>query len=177
MDTIADPDRAKESLDTLSEVPVLFAKAQLEAGADAIVWADHATGDLIRNTMYRDFLLWRHQELVPQVPSPVILHCCGRSLDRIEYFRETPFAMYHFESANAPEKMVEGAEGKIRLAGNINNPQILMQKGPEEVRQEVQRAIDAGVDIIAPECAVPLQTPVRNLKTIVEVCKDNQRTP
>ena len=85
--------------------------------------------------------------------------------------------MYHFESANAPEKMVEGAEGKIRLAGNINNPQILMQKGPEEVRQEVQRAIDAGVDIIAPECAVPLQTPVRNLKTIVEVCKDNQRTP
>ncbi len=177
MDTIADPDRAKESLDTLSEVPVLFAKAQLEAGADAIVWADHATGDLIRNTMYRDFLLWRHQELVPQVPSPVILHCCGRSLDRIEYFRETPFAMYHFESANAPEKMVEGAEGKIRLAGNINNPQILMQKGPEEVRQEVQRAIDAGVDIIAPECAVPLQTPVRNLKTIVEVCKDNQRSP
>ena len=46
MDTIADPDRAKESLDTLSEVPVLFAKAQLEAGADAIVWADHATGDV-----------------------------------------------------------------------------------------------------------------------------------
>ena len=175
MDTIADPDRVRKSLDTLSEVPILFAKAQLEAGADAIVWADHATGDLIRNTMYRDFLLWRHQELVPQVPAPVILHCCGRSLDRIEYFRETPFAMYHFESANDPEKMVSGAEDKIRLAGNINNPQLLMQKTPADVRTEVQRVIDAGVDIIAPECAVPLQTPVENLKTIVAVCEDNRR--
>ena len=175
MDTIADPDRVRKSLDTLSEVPILFAKAQLEAGADAIVWADHATGDLIRNTMYRDFLLWRHKELVPQVPCPVILHCCGRSLDRIEYFRETGFDMYHFESANAPEKMVADAEGKIRLAGNINNPQVLMQQTPAEVRVEVQRAIDAGVDIIAPECAVPLQTPVENLKTIVEVCKENRR--
>ena len=175
MDTIADPDRVRKSLDTLSEVPILFAKAQLEAGADAIVWADHATGDLIRNTMYRDFLLWRHQELVPQVPAPVILHCCGRSLDRIEYFRETPFSMYHFESANAPEKMVAGADDKIRLAGNLNNPQLLMQKTPEDVRVEVQRVIDAGVDIIAPECAVPLQTPVENLKTIVAVCEDNRR--
>ena len=33
--------------------------------------------------------------------------------------------------------------------------------------------IDAGVDIITPECAVPLQTPVNNLKTIVEVCQNN----
>ena len=175
MDTLANPERVRRSLNLLSDVPILFAKAQLDAGADAIVWADHATGDLIRNTMYRDFLLWRHQELVQLVPAPVILHCCGRSLDRIEFFRETGFDMYHFESANAAEKMVDAADGKIRLAGNINNPQILLQKGPEEVRLEVERAIDAGVDIIAPECAVPLQTPVNNLMTIVEVCKEHQR--
>ena len=176
MDTLADPERVRRSLDALSEVPIMFAKAQLDAGADAIVWADHATGDLIRNTMYRDFLLWRHQALVPQVPAPVILHCCGRSLDRIEFFRDAGFDMYHFESANGAEKMVDGAQGKIRLAGNINNPEVLMQQGPAEVRAEVQRAIDAGVDIIAPECAVPLQTPVQNLKTIVEVCRENART-
>ncbi len=176
MDTLADPERVRRSLDALSEVPILFAKAQLEAGADAIVWADHATGDLIRNTMYRDFLLWRHQALVPQVPAPVILHCCGRSLDRIEFFRDAGFDMYHFESANGAEKMVDGAQGKIRLAGNISSPEVLMQQGPDKVRAEVQRAIDAGVEIIGPECAVPLQTPVQNLKTIVEVCRENART-
>lgn len=179
LDTLMDPDRVNRSLDALSQVPIAFAKAQLEAGADAIVWADHATGDLVRNTMYRDFLLHRHQELIPQVtfpdgtPAPVILHCCGKSLDRIKYFREAGFAVYHFESANAAEDMVALTEGKVKLAGNINNPVTLFARGPEEVRAEAQRAIDAGVDIIAPECAVPLQTRVANLKAIVETCTDN----
>ena len=179
LDTLADPDRVRLSLETLAPVPVVYARAQLEAGADAIVWADHTTGDLVRNTMYRDFLLPHHQELIPQVtcpdgtPAPVILHCCGKTLDRIQYFREAGFSAYHFESANDPYQMVAGAEGRVKLAGNVNNPITLFTRGPEEARFEAQRAIDAGVDIIAPECAVPLQTPVANLKEIVQTCIDN----
>ncbi len=172
-DTIMDPDRVRKSLETLAPVPLVYATAQLEAGADAIVWADHATGDLVRNTMYRDFLLPHHQELVPQVDAPVILHCCGRTLDRVEYFNEAGFSCYHFESANAPELMVEKAAGKMKLTGNVNNPITLYARGPAEARAEAQAAIDAGVDIIAPECAVPLQAPVANLKAIVETCIDN----
>ena len=172
-DTIMDPDRVRKSLETLAPVPLAYATAQLEAGADAIVWADHATGDLVRNTMYRDFLLPHHQELVPQVDAPVILHCCGRTLDRVEYFSEAGFACYHFESANAPDLMVEKAAGKMKLTGNVNNPITLYARGPAEARAEAQAAIDAGVDIIAPECAVPLQAPVANLKAIVETCIDN----
>ncbi len=178
-DTIMDPDRVNRSLEVLSPVPVVFANAQLEAGADAIVWADHTTGDLVRNTMYRDFLLHRHQALMPQVkfpdgtPAQVILHCCGKTLDRVQYFRQAGFTAYHFESANPPDEMVAGAAGQVKLAGNINNPVTLFSRGPEEARAEAQRAIDAGVDIIAPECAVPLQTPVANLKEIVQTCIDN----
>ena len=175
MDTLADPDRVRRSLDTLQQVPILFAKAQLEAGADAIVWADHATGDLVRNTMYRDFLLPMHQQLVPQVPAPVILHCCGPTLDRIQYFREGGFKAFHFESQVNPTKAKAEAAGKIKLAGNVNNPVTLFSRGPAEVRFEAQRAIDAGIDIIAPECAVPLQTTLENLKEIVQTCEDNRK--
>jgi [methyl-Co(III) methanol-specific corrinoid protein]:coenzyme M methyltransferase len=132
-------------------------------------------------TMYRDFLLPIHQQLIPQVtfpdgsPAPVILHCCGKSLDRIQYFREAGFAVYHFESANAAEAMVEGAGGMVKLAGNVNNPITLFSGTPEDAWREAQRAIDAGVDIIAPECAVPLQTPIANLKAIWETCQANPR--
>ena len=174
LDTLLDPDRVRKSLDTLMPVPIAFAKAQLEAGADAIVWADHATGDLVRNTMYRDFLLPLHQQLIPQVPAPVILHCCGPTLDRIQFFREAGFVAFHFESQVPPDKAVAETEGKIKLAGNVNNPVTLFSKGPAEVRFEAQRAIDAGVNIIAPECAVPLQTTVENLKEIVQTCEDNR---
>jgi len=174
-DTLIDPDRVRQSLETLKQVPLLFAKAQLEAGADAIVWADHATGDLVRNTMYRDFLLPYHQELIPQVPAPVILHCCGPTLDRIQFFREAGFVAFHFESQVAPDKAMAETAGKIKLAGNINNPVTLFSRGPAEVRLEAQRAIDAGVHIIAPECAVPLQTSIANLREIVQTCEDNRR--
>ncbi len=173
--TLKNPDRVRRSLEVLKVVPLVFARAQIEAGADAIVWADHATGDLIRATMYRDFLLPLHKELIPQVAAPVILHCCGPTADRIQYFREVGFAAFHFESKVTPERAVREAGGKLRLAGNINNPQTLLTCGPAEVRAEAQRAIDAGVDIISPECAVPLATPVANLKAIVETCADNQR--
>lgn len=173
--TLKNPDRVRRSLEVLKVVPLAFAQAQIEAGADAIVWADHATGDLIRATMYRDFLLPLHKELIPQVAAPVILHCCGPTADRIQYFREVGFAAFHFESQVAPERAVREAGGKLRLTGNVNNPATLLNCGPAEVRVEAQRAIDAGVDIISPECAVPLGTPVANLKEIVRTCEDNRR--
>jgi uroporphyrinogen-III decarboxylase len=56
--------------------------------------------------------------------------------------------------------------GRISLVGNINNPETLFSKGPEEVRSEVYRNLDAGVDMVGPECAIPLQTAIENLKEI-----------
>jgi [methyl-Co(III) methanol-specific corrinoid protein]:coenzyme M methyltransferase len=53
------------------------------------------------------------------------------------------------------------------LVGNVNNPQTLLQGTPEDVRKQVRYAIEAGVNIIAPECAVPLTTPIENLKALV----------
>jgi MtaA/CmuA family methyltransferase len=174
MDTLLDPDRVRRSLDTLKEVPVVFARAQLEVGADAILWADHVTGDLVSSKMYREYLLPLHRELLPQIPSEIILHCCGPTLDRIRLFCDAGFNTFHFESQVQPNDAVAEAAGRMTLAGNINNPVTLYKRGPREVNIEAQRAIDAGVDIIAPECAIPLQTPLENLREIVRTCQVNE---
>jgi [methyl-Co(III) methanol-specific corrinoid protein]:coenzyme M methyltransferase len=60
----------------------------------------------------------------------------------------------------------------MSLVGNINNPTTLLRGTPEDVRQQVRYSVAAGVDIIAPECAVPLQTPLRNLRAIVEAAQE-----
>ena len=124
----------------------------------------------MRNTVYRDFLLPVHQEIVCQVAAPVILHCCGPTADRIGYFREAGFAAFHFESQVPAALAVAEARG-MRLAGNVNGPQTLLHGTPEQVRAEARLAIAAGVDLIAPECAVPLPTPNRNLRAIVDECR------
>ena len=52
--------------------------------------------------------------------------------------------------------------------GNLNNPELLLKGTPLQVRQAAVEAHEAGVDIIAPECAVPLTTPTVNLQAIAE---------
>ena len=60
---------------------------------------------------------------------------------------------------------------RISLVGNINNPETLYAKGPEEVHREVVRNLDAHVPLIGPECAIPLQTSIENLKEIPRTVK------
>jgi [methyl-Co(III) methanol-specific corrinoid protein]:coenzyme M methyltransferase len=166
--TLADPDRARRSLDALKGVTIAFAKAQMQAGADVICLADHATGGMVSPLMYRDMLLPLHKEIIAEAACPMVLHCCGNTDDRIAYFAEAGFDAYHFESQVNLERAVEMCRGRMALIGNINNPSVLLNGTEEDVRAACLRAIDAGVDILAPECAVPLTTPTRNLKILAE---------
>ena len=81
-------------------------------------------------------------------------------------------AAFHFDSRNDPTEAMKAVDGKIRLVGNINNPTTLYARGPNEVREEVFKALNAGVQIIAPECAIPLKTKAENLIEIPVAVED-----
>jgi len=173
--TLLEPDKVNRSLDVLKEVTIAFAKAQMQAGADVICLADHATGGMVSPRAYRDLLLPRHQQIVAEIGCPIILHCCGNTTDRISYFAQAGFDCYHLESQVKIETALALVAGRMTLMGNINNPHLLMDGTPEEVAQACQQAIDSGIRILSPECAVPLTTPTRNLQTLVNVA-ERQRT-
>jgi len=170
--TVDDPDMVMRSLHKLKEISVLFGEAQIAAGADALTFPDHATGDLVSGEYYKRFLLEIHQEMAERLKVPLILHICGNTLDRMDYIAQSGMASFHFDSKNDPQKAMEIVNGRIGLVGNINNPETLYARGPEEVRQEVYRCLDAGVSMIAPECAVPLATKLENLMEIPRAVKD-----
>ena len=56
----------------------------------------------------------------------------------------------------------------MSLMGNVNNPEALLHGTPEEVAAQARYAIKAGVNVIGPECAIPLRTPLENLRAITE---------
>jgi [methyl-Co(III) methanol-specific corrinoid protein]:coenzyme M methyltransferase len=170
-----DPGQTMEVLDRLKEATIQFGVAQMEAGADAVTLPDHATGDLVSAEYYKRFLQDMHTEFVDQIPIPIILHICGRTVDRMGYIAQTGMAAFHYDSKNEPEESVEAVDGGIALVGNINNPETLYAKGPKDVRTEVYRNLDAGVQLIAPECAIPLQTTIENLKEIPRAVQDWHR--
>jgi [methyl-Co(III) methanol-specific corrinoid protein]:coenzyme M methyltransferase len=164
--TVDCPDEVKRSLEALKELTVRFGVAQLEAGADALTLPDHATGDLVRAAYYHDFLQDIHAELCARIPCPLILHICGATEDRMPFIRETGFDAFHFDSKNDVRRSLEIMQGKCRLVGNINNPRTLFSEGRTAVRREVWAALDAGLTMIGPECALPLACPLENLQAI-----------
>jgi len=170
--TVDDPDETMKALHALKEVTILYGLAQIDAGADILTLPDHATGDLVSSEYYRRFLLEMHQELEEALPVPIMLHICGDTVDRMPYIAQTGFAAFHFDSKNDPVEAMAAVDGNIRLVGNINNPTTLYARGPEEVRAEVYAALDAGVQLIAPECAIPLKTKLENLLEIPIAIED-----
>jgi MtaA/CmuA family methyltransferase len=175
VDTIRDPEKVRNFLNKLKTVTVLFANAQFEAGADVVTIADHATGDLVSGKCYHDFLLPVHREITKEFHGPTILHICGNTTDRLDYIAQSGFTCFHFDSKVNAAEAHKIINGRISLAGSINNPVTLYTGSPENVKEEVFRNCEAGIEMIAPECAVPLTTPNENLKAIVaaveEYCK------
>ena len=166
MDTFRDPPRVHAILDRLKEFTVVFGKAQIEAGADAINVCEHITADLIRPDAYSTYLLPVDRAIAAELSVPVILHCCGKTLDRVHLFNRNGFESFNFESANDAVQMRSRAS--MTLVGNINNPKTILDGTPEDVEREVFYALDAGVEILAPECAAPMNGRLANVTAVRE---------
>ncbi|MEI6500310.1 MAG: MtaA/CmuA family methyltransferase [Armatimonadota bacterium] len=166
--TLDDPAQVSEILERLLPVPLLFAQAQREAGADVVTMADHATGDLVSARMYEELLWPLHCRIAQECQVHLILHICGNTADRLDLIARSGLACFHFESKVPAPTARQVVGDRLALMGNLNNPELLLRGTPEQVRQAAREAHAAGVDIIAPECAVPLTTPTANLRAIAE---------
>ncbi|MCL2303852.1 MAG: MtaA/CmuA family methyltransferase [Planctomycetaceae bacterium] len=182
MGTVLEPEKTRRYLEVFTAVGVRYAEAQFEAGADMILWCDHASGDMCSPATYAKFLLPVHQRIFQTLlkkSGPVVLHACGRTLDRIKYFAEAGFDAFHFDSLNDTRQALKEAGPKMLLTGGLSN-ETLLNGTPEKVEKEVTDLLDAGIRLISPECAIPMKTPNANLSAIrraVEKYKGYSRFP
>lgn len=171
MATLLQPDAVRRVLRRLIEVTVRFANAQVEAGADAITVGDHCTRDLCAPAAYRDFLLEIHQELHARIHCPLILHICGDTSDRLPWIAQTGIECLHFDS-KVPVHIARKLAGTtMALMGGTSNYQVIRLGSPATIARDIQAKRSAGIDILGPECAVPLDAPCRNLKLLAAEAK------
>jgi MtaA/CmuA family methyltransferase len=168
MMTVDDPGKTKQILEKLMPVTVAFAKAQIEAGADCLLLADHATSDLCSPKAYEEFLEPMHKRLAQEIEVPLILHICGNTADRIKIITRTGLDCFHWDTKTGSAAEVRDLAGEqLSLMGGISN-YMLLRGTVEEISAEVVRADEGGINIIGPECAIPLATPMENLQAIVQ---------
>lgn len=170
LDMILEPRKVSALINELSTVSVTFAKAQFEAGASLVTWADHATSDTVSKVIYDELLLPVHKKAAGALKSygPIILHVCGNVMDRISSIAEAGFPIFHIDSRNDISKALEIVNGKILLTGTINNPLTLGQNNSNAVKKEVLENLKKGIKLISPECALPLNVPEKNLLTLTK---------
>lgn len=172
--TLLKPDAIRRAIDVLKEVTVLFGRAQIEAGADALCLGDHATRDLCSPNAYRDFLKDVHSELNQRIHCPLILHICGDTADRLGYIRETGIDCFHYDS-KVPDAAVRQLAGpNLALMGGTSNIAVIRNGGEEDVVRDVESKLENDIDILGPECAVPLDAPYRNMEVLCETVKKDR---
>jgi len=173
--TLDDPERVQAVLRQLMAVTIAFAEAQIACGADALTLADHCTRDLCSPLAYRDFLAELHRELRQRIPVPLILHICGDTSDRLPYIRETGLACFHYDSKVQTAKVRALAGERLALMGGTSNLEVVLADNsagsPAAIEADVRQKLDAGVDILGPECAVPLDAPWENLRVLAETTR------
>ena len=176
INTLLEPDMLKRAMEKLKQVTLIFADAQLEAGADCLLLGDHATRDLCSPDAYKEFLQETHAELVDRIDAPLILHICGDTSDRISMIADTAISCFHWDTkTGSPGAARKLAGNEISLMGGLNNTELLRTGDAEAIEATIDECIEAGIDIIAPECAVPLDTPMSNLSTVGRYVSEKRR--
>ena len=137
-------------------------------GPTALLLADHATRDLCGPHVYRQFLESLHARLAETIPVPLILHICGNTSDRVGFVAETGLACFHWDTKSGPADQVRRLAGeRLSLMGGISNFKLLRGTA-DEIRADARAAAAAGIDVVGPECAIPLGTPLVNLMAVAE---------
>jgi len=179
--TIDDPDRIKQFLEKFRILAIKFGAAQIEAGIDILNWNDHATGDLVSAKTYEELLFPLHKTVLKEFHAnapkriPIILHTCGKTLDRMPLFAQTGFDGFHFDSKNDVAESLRLTAGNILLCGCVTNVDVLLNGTREDVKKQTSDLLKAGVPIISPECAIPLRVKNDNLRAIVETVEASRQ--
>ena len=90
--------------------------------------------------------------------------------DQVEQAAQPQQHKQHGEVAPTPVAR-QLAGDRLALMGGTSNINLIRNGTAELITQDVQEKIAAGIDIIGPECAVPLDAPMKNLVWLAREAK------
>lgn len=164
--TLKKPEYVKEFVDFATEIVIEYAKAQYRAGSNIVEVADAmASLDMISPNMFREFVKPALIKIARHLGGIRVLHICGRTDQILNDIIETRFDGI---SVNTDVAKTKSLAGDIKILGNISSKKTLVFGSPNDVKTEAKKALEAGVDLLEPECGFSPITPIRNIKAMIE---------
>ena len=139
--SLDDPAATKLVLDRLKEIDRSRSGSRRSRPAPTpLTLPDHATGDLVSGEYYQRYLRDMHVEFAERIPGPIILHICGKTVDRMDYIA----ADRHGRVPLRLEERARRSRWRPWRAGSVSSatsttPRRCTRKGPPRCRAEVGR--------------------------------------
>ena len=181
------PNEVESAIDEALEASIQYVNAISEVGPDIICVADPTSApDLINPLQFKSIVKPRLEDLSMEITTNKVLHICGSTEPIIKDMATAGFDGLSVEEkvdiSRAKDeikgggktimvggrKMSMGGDKTPKLVGNISTNQTLFMSSPEQVKEEVKKVLEAGVDILAPSCGLAPGSPIENIKAMVE---------
>lgn len=169
MDLADEADFLKDLMEIVFMQQCVFAKAQVDAGAD-IIGVGNAVASLVGPVFYEEVAMEYDRqttEYIQSLGAKVKLHICGNTTPLRALIRDNVkpdiFDIDWMVDYASSVEMFKGS--KTAINGNMDPVAIMLQGDTKAVEAAVQSCIDAGDDrsMIAAGCEVPADTPTANL--------------
>ncbi len=170
IDLYEEPEFVRELLDICLEQAILYAKAQIGAGADIIGVGD-AIASVAGPNAYRELAGEYERKLlsaIREMGAKTKLHICGNTQPFFEYL---PVEVIDILDVDWMVSLGQAAAlygERLSLSGNYDPVDILLQGTPGQIKQAVAKGIREGGEryISAAGCEVPKFTPAENLLAV-----------
>ncbi|MGI6030270.1 MAG: uroporphyrinogen decarboxylase family protein [Eubacteriales bacterium] len=185
-----DPDLVHEILQKCTDFSITGAKRALEAGVDAIMFADDygsCSAPLLSPALHKEFIvpqLKRLADVVHSYGKKLIMHSDGNIRTLLDPIFEAGIDGYHpiERAANMDIAEIKRTYGdRITLAGNINNKTTLVTGTPEDVAEEVRETIrvaaPGGGFIVTSDHSIHDDTPNENVFAMIEATRKYGKYP
>ena len=173
-----EPEAIKELLEICAEEEILFANAQIDAGADIIGIGD-SVSSLVGPDLFRDFSFPYLKKIIDAVHEKgalAKLHICGNITAVLDQVALTGADMIDFDYMVDMEKGAEIIPKNVCICGNIDPVAVVLEGNPELIKKEVKKSASLcrlNNNCIAPGCEIPRDTDPANVLAIQEAIEDN----
>lgn len=165
-----DIEEVEIAVENCVDVSMDYVEAIQEHGADIIcVNEPTASPELIDPNQFKSLIKPNLEDLADYIEIPKVLHICGSTQPIIRDMATCGFNGISVEEAvNIPQAEKDIEDVDCIIVGNISTSNTLLSGSADDVKNDVKTVLDEGIGLVAPSCGIAPNSPLDNIKAMVE---------
>jgi len=169
---IDEPETVHRILSLTTDLCIMYAKEQENAGSDVIQIGEAAcSGDLISGDDYGRYIAPCHKKLCAEIKIPTVVHICGNITSHLTHIKNTGMSGISMDIKTDIEQAVALLKGNTAIIGYVPVLEVLRNGTSEQVFEMSRNCIKSGVDVLNAGCAWSSDIDGENIIAMVNAAK------